>query len=43
MDNILEYVIKENKASQFLSYMMSKERFVSILKKYDNVEEIEKK
>ncbi len=43
MDNILEYVIKENKASQFLNYMMSKERFASVLRRCDNVEEIEKK
>lgn len=43
MDNILEYVIKENKVSQLLSYMMDKERFSDNLRKLNNVSDIEKK
>ena len=42
MDNILEYVIKENKVSQLLSYMMEKERFSDSLRKLNNVSDIEK-
>lgn len=42
MDNILEYVIKENKVSQLLSYMMNKERFSDNLRKLNNVSDIEK-
>ena len=42
MDNILEYVIKENKVSQLLSYMMAKERFYDTLRKLNNVNDIEK-
>lgn len=42
MDNILKYVIKENKVSQFLSYMMEKERFSESLRKLNNVSDIEK-
>ena len=42
MDKILEYVIKENKASQLLSYMMNKERFSDSLRKLNNVNDIEK-
>lgn len=42
MDNILEYVIKENKVSQLLSYMMDKERFSDNLRKLNNVSDIEK-
>lgn len=42
MDNILEYVIKENKVSQLLSYMMEKERFSDNLRKLNNVSDIEK-
>lgn len=42
MDNILEYVIKENKVSQLLSYMMAKERFSDTLRKLNNVNDIEK-
>lgn len=29
MDNILKYVIKENKVSQFLSYMMEKDFLIA--------------
>ena len=43
MDNILEYVIKENKVNQLLSYMMDKERFSDNLRKLNNVSDIEKK
>ena len=42
MGNILKYVIKENKVSQFLSYMMEKERFSESLRKLNNVSDIEK-
>lgn len=42
MDNILEYVIKENKTSQLLSYMMEKERFSDNLRNLNNVNDIEK-
>lgn len=42
MDNILEYVIKENKTSQLLSYMMDKERFSDSLRNPNNVNDIEK-
>ena len=42
MDNILKYVIKENKVSQLLSYMMEKERFSDSLRKLSNVSDIEK-
>lgn len=42
MDNILEYVIKENKTSQLLSYMMEKERFSGSLRNLNNVNDIEK-
>lgn len=42
MDNILKYVIKENKVSQFLSYMMEKERFSDSLRKLNTVSDIEK-
>ena len=42
MDNILKYVIKENKVSQLLSYMMEKERFSDSLKKLNTVSDIEK-
>lgn len=42
MDNILEYVIKENKTSQLLSYMMEKERFSDSLRNPNNVNDIEK-
>lgn len=42
MDNILEYVIKENKTSQLLSYMMEKERFSNSLRNPNNVNDIEK-
>ena len=42
MDNILKYVIKENKVSQLLSYMMEKERFSDSLKKLNAVSDIEK-
>lgn len=42
LDNLLKYVINENKTSQLLSYMMSKERFLSTLSSLKNVEEIEK-
>ena len=42
MDNILEYVIKENKVSQLLSYMMEKERFSDSLRKLNTVSDIEK-
>lgn len=42
MDNILEYVIKENKTSQLLSYMMEKERFSDSLRNLNNVNDIEK-
>lgn len=42
MDNILEYVIKENKTSQLLSYMMEKERFSNSLRNLNNVNDIEK-
>ena len=42
MDNILKYVIKENKVSQLLSYMMEKERFSESLRKLNNVSDIEK-
>lgn len=31
LDNLLKYVINENKTSQLLSYMMNKERFLSTL------------
>lgn len=43
MDKILEYVIKENRVSQFLSYMMDKERFSDSLGRLNNVNDIEKK
>lgn len=43
MDNILKYVIKENKVNQLLSYMMDKERFSDNLRKLNNVSDIEKK
>ena len=42
MDNLLEYVIKESKVSQLLSYMMDKERFSDNLRKLSNVSDIEK-
>ena len=42
MDNILEYVIKENKTSQLLSYMMEKESFSDSLRTLNNVNDIEK-
>ena len=42
MDNILEYVIKENKVSQLLSYMMDKERFSDSLRNLNNASDIEK-
>lgn len=42
MDNILEYVIKENKTCQLLSYMMEKERFSNSLRNLNNVNDIEK-
>lgn len=42
MDNILEYVIKENKTSQLLSYMMEKERFSDSLRNLNNVNDIKK-
>lgn len=42
MDNILEYVIKENKTSQLLSYMVEKERFSDSLRNLNNVNDIEK-
>lgn len=42
MDNLLEYVIKECKVSQLLSYMMDKERFSDNLRKLSNVSDIEK-
>lgn len=42
MDNILKYVIRENKVSQLLSYMMEKERFSESLRKLNNVSDIEK-
>ena len=42
MDNTLEYVIKENKTSQLLSYMMEKERFSDSLRNLNNVNDIEK-
>lgn len=42
MDKILEYVIKENKVSQLLSYMMHKERFSDSLRKLNNVNDIDK-
>lgn len=42
MDNILEHVIKENKVSQLLSYMMDKERFSDSLRKLNNASDIEK-
>ena len=42
MDNILKYVIKENKVSQLLSYMMEKERFSDSLSKLNTVSDIEK-
>ena len=42
IDNILEYVIKENKVSQLLSYMMEKERFSDSLRKLNTVSDIEK-
>ena len=42
MDKILQYTIKEKKVSQLLSYMMSKERFADLLKKLNNVSDIEK-
>lgn len=42
MDNILKYVIKENKVSQLLSYMMKKERFSDSLRKLNTVSDIEK-
>lgn len=42
MDNILKYVIKENKVSQLLSYMMEKERFSDSLRKLNTVSDIEK-
>ena len=42
MDNILKYVIKENKVSKLLSYMMEKERFSDSLKKLNTVSDIEK-
>lgn len=40
MDNILIFVIKENKTSQFLSYLMDKERFSNSLRKLNSVDEI---
>lgn len=42
MDNLLEYVIKENKVSQLLSYMMDKERFSDNLRNLSNASDIEK-
>ena len=42
MDNILKYVIKENKISQLLTYMMDKERFSDSLSKLNTVSDIEK-
>ena len=42
MDNILKYVIKENKVSQLLSYMMEKERFSESLRKLNNVKKKKK-
>ena len=42
MDNILVYVIQENKMSQFLSYMMNKERFSESLRKLNSVNDIDK-
>lgn len=42
MDNILKYVIKENKVSQLLTYMMDKERFSDSLSKLNTVSDIEK-
>lgn len=42
MDNLLEYVIKENKAGQLLSYMTDKERFSDSLRKLNNANDIEK-
>ena len=42
MDNILKFVIKENKVSQFLSYMMGKKRFFDILKSLSSVNDIDK-
>lgn len=42
MDNILKYVINENKVNQLLSYMMEKERFSDNLRKLNNVSDIEK-
>ena len=42
MGNILKYVIKENKVSQLLTYMMDKERFSDSLSKLNTVSDIEK-
>ena len=42
MDNILVYVIQENKMSQFLSYMMNKERFSESLRELNSVNDIDK-
>lgn len=42
MDKILSFVIKENKVSQFLSYIMSKEQFSESLNKLNNVDDISK-
>ena len=42
MDNLLEYVIKENIVSQLLLYMTEKKRFSDNLRKLNNVSDIEK-
>ena len=42
MDKILVYVIQENKMSQFLSYMMNKERFSESLRELNSVNDIDK-
>ena len=42
MDNILAYVIEENKLNEFLSYIMNKERFSESLRKLNNVDDIDK-
>ena len=42
MDNILVYVIEENKISQFLSYITNKKRFSESLRKLNNVDDIDR-
>ena len=42
MNNILEHVIINNKISEFIAYILSKERFSDMLKTLNSVEEIEK-